>query len=1654
MQSIILAESVIANTAKSTYQKKYKCPYCDKRFVRAKLHIHIQNEHEDLIPEGYTALRVAFNTINHKTEGHCIMCGAVTDWNEDKGRYERLCNNPKCHEAYKKMVAERTKKKYGTERLQTDPEYAEYVQRKALAGRKMHGEYKFADGGVIEYFGSYEKKFLQFMDQVMHCKSEDILAPAPSIKYMYNGEQHLYIPDFYYIPYNLIIEIKDGGSNPNNHPHRTGEDELKLRAKEEAIRQLNEFSYVRVVNNDFSQVLSIMAVLKYNMAHRYKDPVVKVNESMLLETASTVDKNFKPKDRIELSSLKRVHITEAIIEKYKKQYPDLRHVRCKDTDTYKCDGYMWFDKENRVAQVGSCEYLDDGTKWIVSLDIMKDYKGHGLSKQILDFATKTMKCKYLSVDKNNKLAKMIYDEYGFKVYYEDDNMYYMTLEANPVKVNESTLLESVSNNYPKDLYNWMKANITYKSTGILLSPEEVEEYGYGDCHDQANYIHSKLSTKDISNGRLFVIEYNDLNSPAGKTHTAAYYKQNGKYYWIENAWYKQTGIHGPYNSIFNLKIAIANAWIWGNYKNLYIGSVNNSKIKNGMNLNDYVNACLPENEKMIKPFITNDTLNESILINEDDIYYNKNKFDSGEINLCFITGLSGSGKSTMGRDMQSHGIEHYDMDDLQVIADHFTLNDLKKYGDLIYSYFTGEGKKFYKTLKELKDEQIPESEYEDKLFPGFVHYAMKYAKAHKDKKFVLEGVWLFQKKWFTPEEFKDYAFYIKGTSMIISHIREAKRDSKDAGSKFKQGLAFVSCMTKNWKWYIIDEGQVNKFRKYFENLMTKNKFIESTSIGDDDQINDLIDICKRMATYEYICIDDKFNVLQNSRSNFDKHRTVSSSNFKKYNGGICYDYVNYMVGLLGKFKFKTFFNGYVEKDGQIDYTHTYILVYINDKVYWIEDSWKSHMGVFEFDSEDDAISYIVNIQSKGKEYFVVEYKPSSELVGISVIDFINIMNSKPEYNYKHNNSAKAFTIYSVKLDGRGNIIDEKYAKVSESGLLEDMSGTIAGALPLTPNPIPYESNKDNYYIIQHMENNAFAYSLTKDPVQYTMYSVDPEAKGFYKVFKSDKSKINKKYSTFKIRDRQKAKELYDELAKIESSNSKTFFAGDTSNDYIYQRLTEGSKIISDDQIRYDTRFEEVKNFNEEVQDICESVRNFILGDPITRLEEQVSTLSNLVNINESSNYVSSDYDMITSIEDYDNKVLKAKTAEQMGLIILYPEFKYGTCNKNTIDKLKKKYADFNALTKEKRTLSNRTAYHIFGYDNDTLYSKLLNLYVSTTMKSGGGSEGYSYNTMKYITPPIEQYYNPGEKIGTVSSDTKVARESFTDDYSWRQSVSKLCLEANNTSDTKKKNDLKNEIINLGWNPEIPFNEEAITRVKNMRHNLHIFTEVDAEEYIRNIHTFNEATYNQLKDKIVPVFICLFKGKSLHSRGIELYTGSEWSHAAMSFDSSMKQMYTFNMNPKVTSDGISKGFTIESIEAYWKIDPSIKFKVHALFVTKEQKAMMEDAIKWYVTHQNETKYSFKTIINIALKRVSDFGSEYANKTEMVCSQFVYTILAIADFKTKVTKDASLVSPGDLDTSIDDRLYSMFIGGIGLYSSKKIDRMVRQIIPTLPLDKYNI
>ena len=142
---------------KTNYQKKYKCPYCDKRDTRQNLVSHIADDHEDMIPKDYTPLRVVFNTVNKKDHGNCIICKGETKWDENKGRYDRLCGKKSCHDKYVKMAHANTR----IEERMRDPEF----QQKMLAGRSISGEYKFSDGGRVSYVGSYEKNLLEFMDK-------------------------------------------------------------------------------------------------------------------------------------------------------------------------------------------------------------------------------------------------------------------------------------------------------------------------------------------------------------------------------------------------------------------------------------------------------------------------------------------------------------------------------------------------------------------------------------------------------------------------------------------------------------------------------------------------------------------------------------------------------------------------------------------------------------------------------------------------------------------------------------------------------------------------------------------------------------------------------------------------------------------------------------------------------------------------------------------------------------------------------------------------------------------------------------------------------------------------------------------------------------------------------------------------------------------------------------------------------------------------------------------------------------------------------------------------------------------------------------------------------------------------------------------------
>ena len=264
--------------------RRYKCPYCEKRLERKPLIDHIDKEHEEMIPDGYTAARVVYNMVNKTDHGTCRVCKSNTPWNEKAGRYDVLCGDPKCKEHMREQYKQNMLRVKGTYNILNDPEQ----QKKMLANRSISGTYKFTDGGVLTYTGSYEKKCLEFMDLVMQIPSKDILSPGPTLEYEYNGEKHFYITDFYYIPYNLIIEVKDGGDNPNTkHTQGMITSREKTIEKEHLITSSGEYNYIRLTNNNFAQLIDVFMNIKMALLNGDSKKVIKINESEIILSESS-----------------------------------------------------------------------------------------------------------------------------------------------------------------------------------------------------------------------------------------------------------------------------------------------------------------------------------------------------------------------------------------------------------------------------------------------------------------------------------------------------------------------------------------------------------------------------------------------------------------------------------------------------------------------------------------------------------------------------------------------------------------------------------------------------------------------------------------------------------------------------------------------------------------------------------------------------------------------------------------------------------------------------------------------------------------------------------------------------------------------------------------------------------------------------------------------------------------------------------------------------------------------------------------------------------------------------------------------------------------------------------------------------------------------
>lgn len=273
--------------------RKYKCPFCSKSFVRDKLSAHISKTHSDMIDEDheYTADRIVFDICNHKEPiggGHsnCRICKKPTKWNQDLVRYDAYCSK-ECKNKARELYKENMLRVRGTYNLLEDPEWQE---TKMLANRKITDKYRWSDGTYKTYVGSYEKKFLEFCDNVLKIDSSDLVTPGPKIEYEFHGEKHTWITDAIYLPYKLVFDIKDGGDNKNNRS--MPEYREKQIQKEKFITDQGQYNYIRLTNNEFVQLLQIFAELKMMYMEMDGDSMGKtisrIHESCTMEDNSMI----------------------------------------------------------------------------------------------------------------------------------------------------------------------------------------------------------------------------------------------------------------------------------------------------------------------------------------------------------------------------------------------------------------------------------------------------------------------------------------------------------------------------------------------------------------------------------------------------------------------------------------------------------------------------------------------------------------------------------------------------------------------------------------------------------------------------------------------------------------------------------------------------------------------------------------------------------------------------------------------------------------------------------------------------------------------------------------------------------------------------------------------------------------------------------------------------------------------------------------------------------------------------------------------------------------------------------------------------------------------------------------------------------------------
>lgn len=286
----------------------------------------------------------------------------------------------------------------------------------------------------------------------------------------------------------------------------------------------------------------------------------------------------------------------------------------------------------------------------------------------------------------------------------------------------------------------------------------------------------------------------------------------------------------------------------------------------------------------------------------------------------------------------------------------------------------------------------------------------------------------------------------------------------------------------------------------------------------------------------------------------------------------------------------------------------------------------------------------------------------------------------------------------------------------------------------------------------------------------------------------------------------------------------------------------------------------------------------------------------------------------------------------------------------------------------------------------------------------------------------------------------ICMDHIFEDYSkeWIETLNDLYSDYDKikeSGDEDAINARKQSILDLGWNPEVEFSQENRIKASNRVNDIldktiprDIFISMD------NIPEIDEEiSFNELANSVEyqPVFLVLTKGKTpIISDGIKFVTKSEYSHASITFDPKLNEVYSFNMRHQ------NWGFIKENLSSF----KDNFITVFAFFAESSVVKKLKTTVYDFANHK--TNFDLRIFMNKIL-HINRRPSK--DQSQQVCSTFVDTVLKSGGIN--LVGDQKIPAPSDIYNgakSQPNKIFEVYNGIAPKYNGKKVERQVEWLM----------